>query len=154
MANTFTAGQSVVVRVDTKKLDAIMKGDLEKALQRIVEGAAFDVERLAKIAAPIDTGAMANSIHATLSWRETGGHTSAVAAARAARPDVGVHPEVKPVAGPGEVTAIVAAAVEYAGYVEFGTSRMAARPFLRGALNQVKKDFQEAARAELGGLAR
>lgn len=43
-----------------------------------------------------------------------------------------------------DVSAVVGTPVHYAIYVEFGTSRMAARPYLLPALERAKKPFVEA----------
>lgn len=154
MANIVTAGESVSVKLDTAKLDAIVRGGLDNALREAVRSAAFDVEYLAKAAAPIETGAMASSIHTAFSWQEGGDYGTAVSAARSRRPGVGVHPETKPIAQGGGAAAIIGAAVEYAGFVEYGTSRMAAQPFLRPALARVKPGFKAKVAALLEGLAR
>ena len=47
------------------------------------------------------------------------------------------------------MTGIVSTAVEYAAYVEFGTVKMAARPYMTPAADQVRQSFERAVRDEL-----
>lgn len=47
------------------------------------------------------------------------------------------------------LTGVVSTNVEYAAYVEFGTRRMAARPYMTPAAEQVRKSFERAVRDEL-----
>lgn len=65
---------------------------------------AIRVERMAKRLAPVDTG----RLRASIAWQIERHH--------------------------GRLSAVVGTNVEYAIYQEFGTSRMAAHPFLRPAL--------------------
>ena len=77
-----------------------------EALGTAVQKTAHDIEATAKAAAPVDTGALRNSI----STEVTG--------------------------GTGDVTAVVGPTVEYGGYVELGTSRMGPQPYLAPAFDQ------------------
>lgn len=47
------------------------------------------------------------------------------------------------------MTGVVSTAVEYAAYVEFGTRRMAARPYMTPAAEQVRKSFERAVSEEI-----
>lgn len=59
-----------------------------------------------------------------------------------------------------KATALVGSAIDYAPYVEFGTSRMAARAFLRPAFDEMREDakkemsqtFSELVREEIGNI--
>ena len=78
----------------------------------VVRKAAFDVERIAKTLAPVDTGFLKNSIHTqirTANFRTYG--------------------------------AEVIAGANYASYLEYGTSRMAPQPYMQPALDRVSPGF-------------
>lgn len=49
----------------------------------------------------------------------------------------------------GGLTGIVSTNVEYAAYVEFGTVKMAAQPYMTPAAEQVRKSFERAVKDEL-----
>lgn len=53
-----------------------------------------------------------------------------------------------------EVIGVLTAGMEYAGYIELGTSRMSPRPYIRPAVEQVVAMgvFERALRARLGGF--
>ena len=53
---------SADVKLDTRVLDAIAKG-LDMNTDKVLQSAAFQVEAEAKVRAPVDTGALKNSIH-------------------------------------------------------------------------------------------
>ena len=90
-----------------------LAGNERRTAQRDgLEAGARVVEAYAKIAAPVDTGALRNSIQ--------------------------VH-EVTPIQaiiGPSDI--------DYAEFVEFGTSRMAAQPYMRPALDQNEREIVNA----------
>lgn len=88
-----------------KKLDPLTKA----AMGRGVQKAALKVEGDAKLAAPVDTGALRSSIN-------TSGSSSS-----------------------DSVTASVGTNLEYAPYVELGTSKSKAQPFLQPSLQKNKK---------------
>ena len=52
-----------VVKLDTRKLDVLI-AQTDPRAQAIVSGAAFSVQGKAQALAPVDTGALKNSIHA------------------------------------------------------------------------------------------
>lgn len=92
---------NTAVFVDTRGLDKLTEGLSPQEIDRAVLRAAMDAEGGAKIGAPVDTGALRNSIQARAS-------------------------------GPGE--AIVGVGMAYGPYVEYGTYRMKAQPYLAPAL--------------------
>jgi len=51
-----------MTKLDTRVLDAIAKG-LDKNSDQVLASVAFQVEAEAKVRAPVDTGALKNSIH-------------------------------------------------------------------------------------------
>lgn len=113
------------ITLDTTRLDEIM-GKLDLTLDRILVRFAFGIEAEAKMNAPVDTSALRNSIY-TVTTQGEDGYNAAAAAAEGARP--GVKTEALPVPSAPTV-AHVGPCVEYAGFVELGTSRMAAEPYL------------------------
>ncbi len=62
----------IVARLDTSGLDKIL-AEMEPRAREIVKGAAFEVEAKAKTLAPVDTGALRNSIETeqagNLTWQ-------------------------------------------------------------------------------------
>ncbi len=125
--------QSMIVEVDTRKLNKLIRkipGNVADAVASV----AFAIEREAKINAPVDTGALRNSIYARIG-RSGGGNFSEVAAqVSSADSDAVVWELPQP---ENEMTAYVGPSVEYAVYVELGTSQRAAQPYLTPAVNTV-----------------
>ena len=100
----------------------------------VLEGEAkLNVQRMNAI----DTGFMLNSIYSAT--KDASGYRDAKGDAES-RSDATMMPEVKP----EEMTAIVAVGAEYAPHVEYGTARMAARPFLRQAVQNRRDDAIDA----------
>lgn len=118
--------------------------EVERRVATIIAKAAFDVQAGAQILAPVDTGALKNSIYVSTSRDST--YRRAVQEALKANPKAEIVDEVRPSA---PLQVIVGAAVRYAPYVEFGTRRMAARPYLRPAVDRVKDAFFQALAAVL-----
>jgi HK97 gp10 family phage protein len=106
------------VQLDTEELDKIAKG-LKKNRRKILEAFAFEVEREAKINAPVLTGTLRTSIHTVTE----GGST---ATSKEGQEDLP--------APRGDIVAVVGSGVEYAAFVELGTSNMAAQPYLGPAV--------------------
>ena len=110
MAGPLSAGS---IRLDTSKLDKLA-ANLHPVAEQLVAKAAFDVEALAKAAAPVKTGNLKSSI--------------------AAQPR-------------GPFSWVVRVGASYGAYVEFGTSKMDARPYLGPAVASVRKGFVAACKA-------
>jgi HK97 gp10 family phage protein len=107
---------TIVARLDTRELDA-MAATLGVSTAQALSGVAFQVEAESKVRAPVDTGALKNSMHTEKKSKDT---------------------------------YWVADGVEYGIYQEFGTSRMAAQPFLVPAVEHVRRTIHE----QFGGLFR
>jgi len=120
-------------KIDSKELDRIireMDGNKEK-VGRII---GFELEAEAKKRAARRTSAMANSIYTVT--KKYDGYASASGAARQANSEAMTQAHPKPT---GDILARVGPCVNYAEFVEFGTSRMAAQPFLTPAAETVSK---------------
>jgi HK97 gp10 family phage protein len=105
-----------------------------KKVRDAVRKHAFAVERGAKLRAPVDTGALRNSINTSFSGSS----------------------KLAPLSGtglaPGEpVAAEVGPEVNYAPHLEFGTWKMAPRPFLGPAFDEVEPSFLAALEDIAGG---
>lgn len=105
-------------------------------LAQVVRKAAFDIEAHSKMLVPVDTGALKNSIY-TVTDRSSG-----YAAARASNP-VG-NPFFGEVRPRGPMEAVVAVGQHYGVYIEYGTVRMAGRPFMAAAVERVRPSFSRA----------
>ncbi len=128
---------SIEYKLDTKELDRILK-NMPAKRSKIIRKTAFKIEERAKKLAPVALGALMNSIFTKT--EKSSGYGDAVTGARESNPDVNFIPESEfPVPEGG---AIIGAAVEYAVFVELGTSRMATRPFLSVAGEMTRNDFE------------
>jgi HK97 gp10 family phage protein len=87
---------------------------LEPKASAVVRKTAFDIEADAKQRAPVDTGALRNSIQATMT---------------------------------GDLSAEVMPGVNYAVFVEYGTSRASAQPYLTPAAEAHRQPFIDAMKA-------
>lgn len=118
-------------------------GQLRDAVSDIVRATAFDVQDEAQNRAPVDTGALKNSIY-TVTDRGSS-YSDAASSAASARPAAEILPEVTASdAGVGDFVAVVAPSVEYAIYVEMGTSKQAAQPYLGPAAESMRTAFERA----------
>ena len=123
------------LKLDTKEADRILQV-LDKNKKQLGKLIAFEVEAQAKRRAVRFTGAMNNSIYTVT--QDSDGYTSAANSAKSANDKVETYPHPKP---RGNVLANVGPAVNYAEYVELGTSKMAAQPYLVPAAESVFQKF-------------
>jgi HK97 gp10 family phage protein len=94
---------------------------------------------------PVDTGSYSDSIY--VATHDHSEYAEAVADAEADNPRVEIVPEV---ARPGRKgAAAVGAAAAHALLVEYGTSRMPARPAFRPALEATKREYPAILRRKL-----
>jgi HK97 gp10 family phage protein len=104
----------------------------QTAISQVVRKSAFDIQAAAQSLAPVDTGNMKSSIYTkTIDGDQYpgGGSTSLVD---------------NQVPGVDETTAYVAVGASYGIYVEMGTTRMPAHPYLAPAVEQVRPGFEAA----------
>ena len=114
------------VFTDTRNLNNLIRRIPQRARDR-VKAVAFQIEALAKMKAPVDTGSLRNSIYTSLK-------------------DENNPPEVATEALPNpsnELTAFVGPSVEYGIYQELGTSTMDAQPYLLPAARRVEQQLEE-----------
>jgi len=112
---------------------------VSKAADKAVRKAAFDVQAVAQSLAPVDTGFLKNSIYTVT--RTTSNYGSAQRRSGKKNSDAGLLPEVE---HPTEKnTAIVAVGADYGMYVEYGTSHMVPKPYLKPAVEFVWPKFQK-----------
>jgi HK97 gp10 family phage protein len=128
---------TVTFHLDMSKLIEII-GALPERADKVVRKTAFEVEAAAKVLAPVDTGALKNSIYTVTS--KSDGFSAAMGAADELRPGsvAGPIPE-----DPERGQAFVGPCVNYGIYVELGTHKMAAQPYLYPALAQVGGEWAD-----------
>jgi len=128
-----------------------------KQVEKVIRKTAFDIEREAKILAPVDTGFLRASIY-TLTYR--GGSMK-----RAHRQSLGriarTFRQIGKVIDPGEFLeadspdnpfeSLVAVGAEYGEYLEYGTLRSRAQPFMTPASESVRPQFERDMKKALEG---
>lgn len=135
---------TVRVTVDTGRLNRILRnlgGNTRDAVRKV----AFRVEAEAKTNAQEqhvwDTGALVNSIYTEIGDPER--YTEADAKVKAQARDGEPPAETTPLPTPSNrTTAHVGPSVHYAIYHEFGTHKMAARPYLAPAVETVAGELE------------
>lgn len=115
------------MEIDARELAALgvdlqtSSGRLGQRASAAIRKTAYDIEADAKALAPVDTGALQGSISTSITGD---GRT-------------------------GTMEAEIGPTVEYAGYVEHGTSRMAPQPYMRPAFDRrapgLEKAFEQLA---------
>ena len=133
---------AIKIKLDTKELDRIAAG-LNKSREQVMKKLAFDVEAKAKMKAPVLTGALRNSIYTET--KSGGDYANASGNAMgAAWGEGGRISETEQLPKPeGNIVANVGPCVEYAAYVELGTSKKAARAFLVPAVEEVSTKLND-----------
>lgn len=124
------------VTVDTSRLNRILR-NLPGNTHDLVRAIAFAVEAQAKVNAPVDTGALRNSIYTRIG-NEDGG-PAAFSAAQGRNPEAQTVELPQP---PSNTVAHVGPGVNYGIEVEFGGGKRAAQPFLISAVRQVERDLE------------
>lgn len=116
------------VEVDTSKLNRILRS-VDGDMADVVATVGFAIERVAKTLAPVDTGALHDSIY-----------TKTKAGGRQPSQRAGVvyvdlpepHSQLQVIVGP---------TVSYGIFLELGTGTQAAQPYLTPAVEQVTRDL-------------
>jgi HK97 gp10 family phage protein len=116
---------------DDKVLQRLIR-EAPEMVDKAIRATAFDVEAQAKELAAVDTGAMRASI-----FTKTSKGSNAPSELPADKEFVDPTPGDPPL-----MTAYIAPGVEYAAYVEFGTGKAAAQPFMTPAIENADKKFE------------
>jgi HK97 gp10 family phage protein len=125
----------IIITRDTRKLDALVKAAENGQIGRLVVGDTAD-----KAKTYIRSHWSGRYPPASLP-----GEPPAI---RTGKLDLSVRVE-QPTFSNGVTTGGVEATAPYAGYLEFGTSKMAARPFMRPALFYISRDLPQTMKAML-----
>lgn len=114
-----------MAKLDTRRLNQILH-NVDGDVYNVVKSIGFAIEALAKVKAPVDTGALVSSIYTR---------------AKNANPfpRLGEVPVELPQPREGEVN--VGPSVHYGIWQELGTSRMAAQPYLLPAVEQITDEL-------------
>lgn len=124
------------IEVDTSGINRILD-NLGPNAERALKRAAFQIESRAKQKAPVDTGALRSSIYTRIG---RGPDTSTVGADRTPLPEPG-----------GDLVAHIGPSVHYGIYVEMGTHRAAAQPYLLPAVRETEAELAEIFRDVIDG---
>lgn len=124
-------------------------GEFEKALEsvslRALTMCGMVAERSAKIAAPVDTGFLRNSVTYAVGGQAPAISTYKDDPGKQSGSYSGTAPEDS-----GDVKSVyLGTNIEYAQYVENGTSKMAARPFIRPAIANNTEKFKKIIQSEM-----
>lgn len=117
--------------IDTSRLNEILR-NLPGNRRNAVRATAFSIEGKAKVRAPVDTGALRNSIYVRMGRTPSEMPVVAGDAPRAELPEPG-----------DDDTAHVGPSVGYAIYQELGTHNMAANPFLGPAVAEAVDELAQ-----------
>lgn len=128
-------------KLDTKDLDRIIK-DADTNADKIVRRLAFKGAGYAKQNAPVATSALVNSIYVVTNKSDDYASASGKAMG-AAWKKAGEIRETEPHPKPDNGEARFGPCVNYAEYQEYGTSKMAAHPFMTPAFEKLRKEFQD-----------
>ena len=119
---------------------------MEEVLSEIVRKVAFDLQAMAQVAAPVDTGFLKNSIYVVTNDKST--YDAASAPSKTSQE---LLPEVERPSTSTE--AVVAVGANYGVYVEYGTVHQPAHPYLGPAAELMRGEFLRALTELEGKLA-
>jgi HK97 gp10 family phage protein len=134
----------VTLKIDTAVLDRMIANS-DKNARQVLEGLAYKVESQAKQNAPVQTGALRNSIYTMTKSASNFSRSITNILVGFEKRNVqsgSFNIEERP-APEGDVIATVGPSVDYGAYVELGTGKMAARPYLLPAFEAVVAAFNK-----------
>lgn len=155
---------SVQVKVtdNSKKYAEALDDEVTKALEAI----GLQAEKYAKMLTPVDTGLLRNSITHALSGEQAAitsyraeygsnrgknGKRISAKSKNAGSVGVGFYSGQAPSETENEKAVYIGTNVEYAAYVEFGTEKMAERPFLKPAATEHSEEYKRIAKKYMQG---
>lgn len=117
---------TISTKLDTRGLDSLIRNSPEQ-IDEAVRATAFQIQALAQTLSPVLTGANRASIYVKTSKGKSG--------------EPGDMGDFLPDVQQGE--AVIGPSMEYSAYLEFGTSKMAAHPYLIPAFAQAHQLFAQ-----------
>lgn len=127
--------------IEFDKTDEVIRAVKGKATRVALKAGIIDIHRQAVALAPVDTGNLKGSLTWTVAGEVGGlnspGGKSPKSTPKRATPDQGVNRTDE------TDTAYLGTNVHYAPYLEYGTSRIGAQPFLRRAVDEREKYTSE-----------
>lgn len=114
----------------------LVEKGLEEAVAAALEEIGLKAETYASMKAPVDTGLLRNSITHALSGKGADKTTYQADRGDATGTYSGVAPD------DGEDAVYIGTNVEYAAYVELGTSRSPAQPFIKPAIEDHRDEYK------------
>lgn len=121
------------VRLDTNHLDRLV-AEIPKRARGLVGGEVRAIAQIARLLAPVDTGALKASIY-TVTPDQGSTYPLAIDEAKLLRPEAVLLPEVEL---RDSLAGTVGVGVQHGIYNEFGTTQLPASPFLGPAIETVK----------------
>ncbi len=135
------------IKLTQDRFDELRK-QLRKEAGQIVRDTATKIKLDAQLRAPVDTGALKNSIYVVTD--RSSDYGTAISQATSANPKAELLPAVSPEeAGVDDLTAVIPVGAKYGAYVELGTFRQAAQPYLGPAAEGQRAAFERAMRKVL-----
>lgn len=152
------------IHLTIKANTELVKQATNSAIERALEAVGLKCEAYAKLACPVDTGLLRNSItHAVAghetsitSYQSNNVHADTPATRRAGTANKPVEVKTGSYQGTvpdGKAVVYVGTNVEYAPYVEKGTQRTAAQPFLKPAIENHAEEYKAIIEKYLRGNA-
>lgn len=130
------------IKLDTRVLDR-MSAEIADKAEQVVSKLAFDVEAGAKqnitAVGAVDTGALHASVYT--STRRSSSYRTNTSDAFLLNPDATIDAEIQ---APDRFNAVVGVPMDYAAFVELGTVKMGARPYLLPAVERVRAKAAQA----------
>lgn len=130
--------------------------EAQKQVERVIRKTAFAIEREAKLRAPVETGFLRASIYTVTAGSSRSFARSSLRAAERRQQRTGnlssqgLFPEVRV---SDKYEALVAVGAEYGIFLEYGTLRSAAQPFMTPAVEAVRPAFERDMKRALEGKA-
>ena len=139
------------IKVSIVDNSELVRKAADEAIERALEAVGLKAEGYAKLLCPVDTGLLRNSITHAVS-----GHSASISNYHADKTNkAGTSQRVGRYSGTvgneGDKSVIIGTNVEYAPYVEEGTQRTKAQPFIKPAVENHISEYKTIVEAMLKG---